>query len=217
MPPDPEREEALTLLPSIRYGRVAMSKHALPFVTVARHIVDGESVLIRIHRGFEYHSALDGNVVAFEAGNVESGAPEVWSVQFVGQARLIVPSEEQLGCFGPLTERADGQRFDPAYLRIDPEFVTVHRLSGVPGPPGRSRHGPGDTRGPDDSFAPDDTRPPRVPPQHTRSSEAPSGQASGQASRQASGRAPVQPSGEPSSRTSRQASGQSQNADRTAS
>ncbi|WP_326689172.1 pyridoxamine 5'-phosphate oxidase family protein [Streptomyces sp. NBC_01795] len=202
MPPDPEREEALALLPSIRYGRVAMSKHALPFVTVARHLVDGESVLIRIHRGFDYHSALAGNVVAFEAGNVESGASEVWSVQFVGQARLIEPTEEQLERFGPLTERADGQRFDPAYLRIDPEFVTVHRLSGVPGPTGRSRHGPVGPHG---------------PAQHSRSSGHSSGRASGQAPSSPSGQASGPPSGHAPGQASDKASGQSQNADRTAS
>jgi hypothetical protein len=173
MPPDPEREEALTLLPSIRYGRVAMSKHALPFVTVARHLVDGESVLIRIHRGFDYHSALDGNVVAFEAGNVESGASEVWSVQFVGQARLIEPTEEHLRRFGPLTERADGQRFEPAYLRIEPELVTVHRLSGVPGPNGRLWHDPDG---------------PHVPAQHSRCSGNSSG--AGKASGQSPGHTP---------------------------
>lgn len=133
----PERAEALALLPAIRYGRVAMSKNALPFVTVARHVVDGGSVLLRIHRGFGYHSALDGNVAAYEAGNIESGASEVWSVQFVGEARLIEPTRAQLERFGPCTEVADGEKFDPVYLRLEPEFVNVHRLSGVPAP-GRS-------------------------------------------------------------------------------
>lgn len=126
------RAEALDLLPSIRYGRVAMSKHALPFVTIARHIVDQGAVLIRIHRGFGYHTALDGNVVAYEAGNIETGATEVWSVQFVGEARLTEPTEEQLVQFGPCTKAADGRPFEPVHLRIEPEFVVVHHLSGVP-------------------------------------------------------------------------------------
>ncbi|MDJ1131583.1 pyridoxamine 5'-phosphate oxidase family protein [Streptomyces iconiensis] len=130
-----ERDEALALLPAIRYGRVAMSKNALPFVTVARHVVDDGSVLIRIHRGFGYHSALDGNVAAYEADNIESGASEVWSVQFVGKARLVEPTAAQLERFGPRTELADGETFEPVYLRIDPEFVNIHRLSGVPKAP----------------------------------------------------------------------------------
>ncbi|NGO72513.1 pyridoxamine 5'-phosphate oxidase family protein [Streptomyces boncukensis] len=130
-----ERTEALRLLPGIRYGRVAMSRHALPFVTVARHIVDAGGVVIRIHRGFGYHTALDGAVVAYEAGNIDTGATEVWSVQFVGEARVVEPTGAQLIRFGPYSACTDGERYDPVYLRVEPEFVTVHRFSGVPQDP----------------------------------------------------------------------------------
>ncbi|MFG3253921.1 pyridoxamine 5'-phosphate oxidase family protein [Streptomyces sp. NPDC048172] len=130
-PQTAERAEALSMLPGIRYGRVAMSRHALPFVTIARHIVDSGDVLIRIHRGFGYHTALDGSVVAYEAGNLETGADDVWSVQFVGEARVVEPTDAQLTRFGPCTARSNGEPFVPVYLRIEPEFVSVHWFGGV--------------------------------------------------------------------------------------
>ncbi|MFE6777727.1 pyridoxamine 5'-phosphate oxidase family protein [Streptomyces sp. NPDC057702] len=125
-------EHAIALLGRARYGRVSVSMRALPFVTVARHIVVDGHALLRLHRGFGYHRACDGGVVAYGADNIEDDTSEVWSVQFVGTARLVTPSEAELALFGPAPTTADGAPYDPVYLRVEPQFVTVHRLDGVP-------------------------------------------------------------------------------------
>ncbi|WEV26475.1 pyridoxamine 5'-phosphate oxidase family protein [Streptomyces sp. 71268] len=137
-------DRAIALLSKARYGRVSVSMRALPFVTVARHIVVDGHALLRLHRGFGYHSACDGSVVAYGADNADSahaeatadgsgsGAVDVWSVQFVGTARLFTPSEAELALFGEAPSTADGAPYDPVYLRVEPQFVTVHQLSGVP-------------------------------------------------------------------------------------
>lgn len=128
-----EEVRAIELLRDTRHGRLALSQHALPFVTLAWHIVVDHAVLLRVHRGFDYHRACDGNVVAYEADNLgtEEGR-DVWSVQCVGVARNVEPTAEELAAFGPLTtSAADGEPFEPAYLRIDPQFVTVHWLTGT--------------------------------------------------------------------------------------
>ncbi|UGY92656.1 pyridoxamine 5'-phosphate oxidase family protein [Streptomyces gobiensis] len=132
MPTEEEEARAIELLARTPYGRVGASRQALPFVTIARHVVLDGAVLIRLHRGFGYHRACDGSVVAYEADNVGHGGDDVWSVQFVGTARLITPNAAQLARFGPLSSTADGAPFDPAYLRIDPQFIQLHHLTNVP-------------------------------------------------------------------------------------
>lgn len=131
---------AIQLLSKARYGRVSVSMRALPFVTVARHIVVDGHALLRLHRGYGYHRACDGSVVAYGADNLDdlgdadpgTAEHDVWSVQFVGTARLCTPSEAELALFGEAPRTADGVPYDPVYLRVEPQFVTVHQLSGVP-------------------------------------------------------------------------------------
>lgn len=130
-----EEVRAIELLRDTRHGRLALSQYALPFVTLAWHIVADRAVLLRLHRGFDYHRACDGNVVAYEADNLgDVMGRDVWSVQVVGVARAAQPDDEELARFGPLAaSAADGEPFEPAYLRIEPQFVTVHWLTGTDG------------------------------------------------------------------------------------
>ncbi|MFG3496154.1 pyridoxamine 5'-phosphate oxidase family protein [Streptomyces sp. NPDC047928] len=120
--------DPIELLGRVAYGRVATSMRAMPFVAPARHVLVDGRVLLRMHNGLGYHRACDGNVVAYGADNFNSGAEIVWSVQFVGTARLIEPTERELVLFGPGPHHVDGADFDPVYLRIEPHFVTVHTL-----------------------------------------------------------------------------------------
>ncbi|WP_424892987.1 pyridoxamine 5'-phosphate oxidase family protein [Streptomyces sp. XH2] len=131
----PDRHRALELLDRTPYGRLSVSMRALPFVTVARHIVSGRSVLLRLHGDFGYAQACDGNVVAYGADNLNDrreGDEDVWTVQFVGTARLFLPSGEDLERFGRPPRTADTAPFRPEYLCIEPQFTTVHHLEGVP-------------------------------------------------------------------------------------
>ncbi|WP_275463924.1 pyridoxamine 5'-phosphate oxidase family protein [Streptomyces noursei] len=130
MPSDVFR--AIELLSSTPYGRVSASRRALPFTTVTRHVVVDGRVLLRLHRGYEYHRALDGSVVAYEADNVNSGARDTWSVQFTGTARVIEPTPVERELFGRTPRLADGVPYDAVFLRIEPEFVTLHHLTDVP-------------------------------------------------------------------------------------
>ncbi|MEU1818071.1 pyridoxamine 5'-phosphate oxidase family protein [Streptomyces roseifaciens] len=131
----PDRYRALELLASTPYGRLSVSMRALPFVTVARHVVSGESVLLRLHGDFGYAQACDGNVVAYGADNLSDrreGDEAVWTVQFVGTARLFIPSGDDLERFGRPPRTADAAPFRPEYLCIEPQFITLHHLEGVP-------------------------------------------------------------------------------------
>ncbi|MFD7323076.1 pyridoxamine 5'-phosphate oxidase family protein [Streptomyces sp. NPDC059875] len=123
-----EEIRAIELLNRVAYGRVATSMRAMPFVAPARHIVDDGGVLLRMHRGLGYHRACAGSVVAYGADNFNSGAENLWSVQFTGTAEVVEPTEEQLAAFGPSPQVVDGEPFEPIYMRIEPQFVTVHQL-----------------------------------------------------------------------------------------
>ncbi|WP_405676654.1 pyridoxamine 5'-phosphate oxidase family protein [Streptomyces sp. NBC_01511] len=144
---DPTDElRAIELLNRVQYGRVATSMRAMPFVAPARHIVAADRVVLRMHRGMGYHRACSGSVVAYGADNFHSGEPDLWSVQFTGTANMVRPTRDQLELFGPGPRQVDGEPFDPVYLRLTPQFVTVHVLEYAAEPSGT---GSGGTNGAD--------------------------------------------------------------------
>ncbi|MFD7335047.1 pyridoxamine 5'-phosphate oxidase family protein [Streptomyces violascens] len=123
-----EEARAIELLGRVPYGRVATSMRALPFVAPARHIVIDGRVLLRLHAGLGYHHACLGSVVAYGADNLGSGEVDVWSVQFTGTAEPFEPTAGELALFGDDPRAVDGEPFDPVYMRIEPQFATVHSL-----------------------------------------------------------------------------------------
>ncbi|MEW1657513.1 MULTISPECIES: pyridoxamine 5'-phosphate oxidase family protein [unclassified Streptomyces] len=123
---------AIELLSTLPYGRVSASRRALPFTTVTRHLVVDGRLLLRLHRGYDYHRALDGSVVAYEADNVGGDARDAWSVQCTGTARVVEPTAAERDLFGRTPRLADGVPYDPVFLRIAPEFATLHHLTDVP-------------------------------------------------------------------------------------
>ncbi|MEV3852757.1 pyridoxamine 5'-phosphate oxidase family protein [Streptomyces sp. NPDC050095] len=135
-------ERGFELLARVPYGRVATSMRALPFLASARHIVADGRLLLRMHRGYGYHLACVGSVVAYGADNLGEASPSSsssssegqWSVQCVGTCEQIEPTTAELELFGPTPHYADGELFDPVYLRVDPQFVTVHELRGGSAP-----------------------------------------------------------------------------------
>ncbi|MFD7294287.1 pyridoxamine 5'-phosphate oxidase family protein [Streptomyces sp. NPDC059897] len=131
---DPQdQDRAFELLARVPYGRVATSMRALPFLAAARHVVADGRLLLRMHRGFGYHEACIGSVVAYGADNLGQERPGdegQWSVQCVGTCEQIEPTAAELELFGPTPRTADGEPFDPVHLRVAPQFMTVHELRG---------------------------------------------------------------------------------------
>ncbi|MFE0176834.1 pyridoxamine 5'-phosphate oxidase family protein [Streptomyces sp. NPDC059002] len=129
MPTD--EQLAFELLRRSDYGRVATSMRALPFLAAARHIVVDGKILLRMHKGYGYHQACIGSVVAYGADNLNAATARdggQWTVQLVGVCEAVEPTNAELELFGPSPHFADGELFDPVYLRIEPQFATVHTL-----------------------------------------------------------------------------------------
>ncbi|KAB7848378.1 pyridoxamine 5'-phosphate oxidase family protein [Streptomyces mobaraensis] len=134
-PPATDEHRALELLGRAPYGHLSVTLRALPFVITTRHIVSDGRVLVRLHGGYGYSRACDGSVIAYNADNFggrEDGDENVWHVQFVGTARRFTPEPAELLRFGPAPRAADNAPFLPEYLCIEPQFITLHHLEGVP-------------------------------------------------------------------------------------
>ncbi|WP_329456813.1 pyridoxamine 5'-phosphate oxidase family protein [Streptomyces sp. NBC_01497] len=139
VPDATEASEATALLARVPYGRLAATLRALPFVAPARHVVLPDGLLLRMHRGLGYHRACSGTVVAYGADNltqqnVDAASGSVWSVQCIGTATIVRPTDEERALFGPPPPLVDGERFDAVHLRLVPELTTVHRLGPGSGP-----------------------------------------------------------------------------------
>ncbi|MET9593483.1 pyridoxamine 5'-phosphate oxidase family protein [Streptomyces sp. NPDC006516] len=136
-----DTSRAMELLGSVRYGRLAMSMRALPFLAVARHLVIEGRVVLRMHRGLGFHESCDGSVIAYGADNFNSpasGVQDLWSVQFTGPAEIVRPAADQRERFGTGPADVNGEHFDPVYLRLDPHVAHMHTLAFDATPSGRT-------------------------------------------------------------------------------
>ncbi|MGW0854645.1 pyridoxamine 5'-phosphate oxidase family protein [Streptomyces sp. NPDC002690] len=127
----PEESHAIELLNRVPYGRLATSRRALPLLALARHLVCDGHLLLRMHGGLGHHEACDGSVVAYGADNLNTAAPgagDLWAVQFTGTAELLEPTPAQRARFGAPPAEVNGESFAPVYLRLRPQFVSMHTL-----------------------------------------------------------------------------------------
>ncbi|MEJ1198233.1 MULTISPECIES: pyridoxamine 5'-phosphate oxidase family protein [unclassified Streptomyces] len=133
MPSD--EQLAVGLLGRTAHGRAATSLRALPFLAFARHIVADGRVLLRMPRSCGYHQVCAGSVVAYGADNLSSAGPgeSLWTVQVVGWCDVHEPSADEIDRFGPAPREVDGEPFEPVYLRIEPQFGSVHFTDGAAG------------------------------------------------------------------------------------
>jgi hypothetical protein len=83
--------EVLSLLATMRVGRIAFSYRNLPAVQLVSHVIDGGDIVIRSHgRPPVISPVCTGNVVlAYEADVIDAGTFTGWSVTVTGSAALI--------------------------------------------------------------------------------------------------------------------------------
>jgi len=116
-------------------------------VEVCREIrSQNEDIRLEMQRRSQagYHAAGAGSMVAYGADNLSlvrpgsrspsrSSPPDgLWSVQIVGMCEAVEPGAAELERFGPAPRSPDGAPFDPAHLRVELQFVTVHSTAGGP-------------------------------------------------------------------------------------
>ncbi|MCF2528928.1 pyridoxamine 5'-phosphate oxidase family protein [Yinghuangia soli] len=89
-----DRAEAMALLGGVEVGRVVFSQAALPAVRPVNFAVLGMDVVFRTRGGSPLARALDGNVVAFEADELDPADRTGWSVVVTGLAEVLGPGAE---------------------------------------------------------------------------------------------------------------------------
>lgn len=112
--------EALRLLATAPYGRIAFTLHALPAIRAVPHVLHDGEIALR-ERGPELAAAV-GQIVAFEAGALGPGQRPGWSVSVTGKALRVRDraTAERLGALLPLRPATGPEEF----IRISPTLVT---------------------------------------------------------------------------------------------
>ncbi|UGQ12693.1 pyridoxamine 5'-phosphate oxidase family protein [Yinghuangia sp. ASG 101] len=122
------RDEALALLATAPIGRVVFSQRALPAVRPVNFAVHGPDVVFRVRGDSRFAGALDGNVVAFEADQIDPARRAGWSVVVTGLAELLTGGAdyERLLAVAPVPwAPGDHNRV----VRVRVELVTGRRIS----------------------------------------------------------------------------------------
>ena len=116
---------ALDLLASVRFGRVVFTQNALPAVRPVNHLLDDGQVVIRTRLSAAVTRAA-GEVVAFEADDLDPVRRLGWSVVVTGTARIVAATDRAARLEEALRPWVD-QPLDTV-IAIDTELVTGYRF-----------------------------------------------------------------------------------------
>ena len=123
-----EPEQCWQLLATQPIGRLSFTAHSgVPVIVVVNYAVDGQTVVLRTGRGPKLQAAARGELVAFEADDIDPATRTGWSVVVLGKAQVAADpaSRRRLAGLG-LAPWAAGPRDD--YVVIAPRNVAGRRL-----------------------------------------------------------------------------------------
>ena len=124
------RDEALKLLGTVHLGRVAFTEQALPAIRPVNHLVDDGDIIVRTHGGSALLGrALQSEVVAYEADEIDAATRTGWSVVVTGTATRVT-DRGALTRYQSLLMPWVGAEMGQV-VRIRPEIVSGYRLAGV--------------------------------------------------------------------------------------
>ncbi|HEX6358713.1 pyridoxamine 5'-phosphate oxidase family protein [Actinophytocola sp.] len=121
------RERCLSLLDTVRVGRLVFTEGALPAVQPVNFRLYRGHVVIRVAGGAKLDAAAGHAVVAFQADQLDADQLSGWSVTVVGHAELITDVDDLVAVSGIwLQPWATGRR--QHFVRIRTEKVTGRGL-----------------------------------------------------------------------------------------
>lgn len=120
-------DECRDLLRSARIGRVSVTYDALPVIAPVNYVVDGNSILFRTRRDGMLAAACNETVIAFEIDDLSLDGSSGWSVNVVGVASLLGPSDDLRALSLGLVSAAGDDRDQFVRLRIG--LVTGRRIT----------------------------------------------------------------------------------------
>ncbi|HEX7323233.1 MAG TPA: pyridoxamine 5'-phosphate oxidase family protein [Mycobacterium sp.] len=126
-----ERDECLSLLETVRVGRLVFTEDALPAVQPVNFRLWHGNIVVRVAGGPKLASAAGNMVVAFEADELDPDLRTGWSVTVVGHAQLVAEVDDLVELSGVfLVPWVEGRR--DYFVRIQTERVTGRRLRPPP-------------------------------------------------------------------------------------
>ncbi|MEU4191705.1 pyridoxamine 5'-phosphate oxidase family protein [Kribbella sp. NPDC026611] len=85
--------DCLGLLASVPIGRLVYTYGGLPAVRLVNFVVDGDTIVFSTGQGDKLRAAERGDVVAFEADEVQLEYHVGWTVTAIGHLSVVTPDE----------------------------------------------------------------------------------------------------------------------------
>ncbi|MEV0248611.1 pyridoxamine 5'-phosphate oxidase family protein [Nocardia sp. NPDC050712] len=112
--------EALRLLGTVSFGRIAFARHALPTIRPANHILDEGRVIVAATALLSSHR----QAVAYEVDTLDAATQRGWCVIVTGPAEEVTDPQLLLRYRALLEPWLPGHRI----IAIDPDIVTGIRF-----------------------------------------------------------------------------------------
>lgn len=126
-----DRGESLRLLASVPVGRLIFTVNALPAVRPMNFTVVDGLIVLRTGAGTTVARHVDGDIVVFQADELDAATNSGWSVAFTGRAALVTDPEAAARYRAvPLIPCAPGTR--DQFVTITTELAEGIRVSGPP-------------------------------------------------------------------------------------
>lgn len=121
------RAECLQLLGSVPLGRLVYTHGGLPAVRLVNFLVDADTIVFSTGQGDKFRAAERGDVVAFEADEVDLDRHIGWTVTAIGHLS-VVGDEEAAELRRTLPVHSWLPMDDPRLVRLGVESVHGRRL-----------------------------------------------------------------------------------------
>ncbi|MFI7065260.1 pyridoxamine 5'-phosphate oxidase family protein [Kribbella sp. NPDC050124] len=123
-----DQHECLRLLRTVPLGRLVFSEAGLPAVRLVNFFIDGDSLVFLTAEGNKLRAAERGDVVAFEADDVDTDRRHGWTVTAVGRLS-VVPANEHAEVHRRLPVQSWVARTDAQLIRLGLGRITGRRLT----------------------------------------------------------------------------------------
>ena len=121
------RADCLDLLESVPLGRLVYTYGGLPAVRLVNFVLDDDTIVFSTGTGDKFRAAERGDVVAFEADDVDTERHLGWTVTAIGHLSVVSPEETaELRQTLPLHSWLPMD--DPQLVRLGIESVHGRRL-----------------------------------------------------------------------------------------
>jgi uncharacterized protein len=122
-----DQHECLRLLRSVPVGRLVFTESGLPAIRLVNFFIDGDTLVFLTTAGDKLRAAQRGDIVAFEADDVDIDHHRGWTVTAIGHLS-VVPAENHAEVHRRLPLRSWATPTHAQVIRLGLEDLTGRRL-----------------------------------------------------------------------------------------